>query len=233
MARITRKQLKSDKFAAEVEHTVEYVAEHRRQMIRYGAIGAAVLVVVLGVYLYTRHQRSIRGEALAEAIRVQETLVGSDAAPGTPVYPNQQVKDEQVNKAWSGIAKKFPGSDEGMIANYMLGTFAAEAGKFDQAEKSFREMAASGNRDYSSLAKRSLAHLCFVTGREAEGEKLMRELIDRPSIFISKEEAMIVLARELMRTKPAEARKLLEPLRTSRTAISQVAISALGEMRQQ
>jgi hypothetical protein len=42
------------------------------------------------------------------------------------------------------------------------------------------------------------------------------------------------MARLLEQTKPEEARKLLEPLRTSvRPAVSQTAIGALGEMMQQ
>ena len=37
MARITRKELKTDKFALEVEHTVNFFEEHQKEIIRYGA----------------------------------------------------------------------------------------------------------------------------------------------------------------------------------------------------
>ena len=37
MARITRKDLKTDKFALEVGHTVDFFEEHRREVVRYGA----------------------------------------------------------------------------------------------------------------------------------------------------------------------------------------------------
>ena len=37
--------------------------------------------------------------------------------------------------------------------------------------------------------------------------------MDHPTIFVSKEQAAITLARFLARKKPAEARKLLDPLR--------------------
>ena len=44
----------------------------------------------------------------------------------------------------------------------------------------------------------------------------------------------IEMARLIQQDKPDEARKLLEPLRTSvRTAISQAALTALGEIMQQ
>ena len=44
MDKLTRKELKSDKFALEVQHSVEYVSQHRQQMIRWGAIPAAAVV---------------------------------------------------------------------------------------------------------------------------------------------------------------------------------------------
>ncbi len=54
--------------------------------------------------------------------------------------------------------------------------------------------------------------------------------MDHPTIFVSKEQATFTLATGISKTKPAEARKLLEPLRTSRSSISQAAITALAEL---
>jgi len=51
-----------------------------------------------------------------------------------------------------------------------------------------------------------------------------------PTIFVSKEQAAIALARGIAPSKPAEARKLLEPLRTQPGAISQAAISTYAEL---
>jgi hypothetical protein len=47
---------------------------------------------------------------------------------------------------------------------------------------------------------------------------------------VSKEQAAVALARAIAVSKPAEARKLLEPLRTERPAISQLAITLLSEL---
>ena len=46
MARITRKELKSDKFALEVGQTVSFFEEHRQEILRYGAIALGVAVLV-------------------------------------------------------------------------------------------------------------------------------------------------------------------------------------------
>ena len=53
--------------------------------------------------------------------------------------------------------------------------------------------------------------------------------MDHPTILVSKEQATIALGKLLLRTKPEEGRKLLEPLRTQAGAVSRAAISALSE----
>ena len=52
MDRLTRKELKSDSFALEVQHSVEYVAEHRRQLIRWGALVAVVVLLIVAFFVY-------------------------------------------------------------------------------------------------------------------------------------------------------------------------------------
>jgi hypothetical protein len=54
--------------------------------------------------------------------------------------------------------------------------------------------------------------------------------MEHPTIFVSKEQATLALAKGLMTTKPAEARKLLEPLRATRGPASQAAIQAFAEL---
>ena len=79
-----------------------------------------------------------------------------------------------------------------------------------------------------SLGSRPGWECWFRRSLQSEAEKLLRALIDKPTAFVSKEEATIVLAQLLLRSKPQEARKLLEPLRNSRTTISVKAIATLG-----
>ncbi len=69
--------------------------------------------------------------------------------------------------------------------------------------------------------------------RQADAEKLLRSLIDDPTILVSKEQATIALAKVLAKKNPAEARKLLEPLRAERGPVSRAALTALGEMSAQ
>jgi hypothetical protein len=47
---------------------------------------------------------------------------------------------------------------------------------------------------------------------------------------VSKDQAQMTLARYLVTRNPAEARKLLDPLRTQGGGVGQVAISLYGEL---
>ena len=232
--RITRKQLKTDKFAVEVEHTVDYFAEHQKDILRYTAIAAVVVVIAAAFYFYRKHEHSIREQSLAEAIQVQEAPVvqpnSATQPPGPISFASDDAKRQEATKVCTNIATKYSGSPEGLIAKYYLGAIAADSGKTAEAEKFFKEAADGSNKNYASLAKLSLAQIYFADGRQAQGEKLLRGLVDHPTDLVTKEQATFALARGIAPTKPAEARKMLEPFRTDAGAVSQLAISALSEL---
>ncbi len=230
MARITRKELKTDKFALEVEHTVDFFEEHQSEIIRYGAAALVVVAIVIVIFIYRGHQHTVRQEALAHAITIQEAPVGQ-ATPGAAVtFPTQEAKDKEAVKVFSELAAKYSGSDEGYIAEYYLGCIAADQGKLAEADKRFSSVAANASKKYASLAKLSLGQLYFAENKPGEGEKMLRSLIDSPTVFVSKEQATIALAKVLAPTKPAEARKLLDPLRAIPGPVSQTAITAYSEL---
>ena len=229
---LTRKEMKTDRFAVAVEHQMEYVAAHRSLMVRWGAVALALVLVGLGIYFYTAHQRTVREERLADAIQIQEAPVGAAGQPGVRTFPTEEAKRAEVVKAFTGISTDFSGTTEGYIAQNFLGAISADQGKMDEARKRFQTVADSGDKNFSSLAKVSLAQIDFAENRNAEGEKLLRDLMDHPTDLVSKEQATLVLARGIGKTKPAEARRLLEPLRTGAGGVSQAAVSALSELPQ-
>jgi predicted negative regulator of RcsB-dependent stress response len=228
--RLTRKELKTDRFALEVGQIFEYLSEHQRESTRYGVAAAIVLLLVIGFFYYRRYQHNVREQALNAALRIQDAQVGQPGNEFIPGFPTQAAKDQAVLKAFTDLASKYPGSDEGIIARYSLGTLAADQGKNAEAEKDFQAVIDSRNATYGSLAKLSLAELYAAQGKLPEAEKLVSSVMDKPSVLVSKEQATIVLARLLAPSRPAEARKLLEPLRTARSVISRAALTALSEL---
>ena len=230
MARITRKELKTDKFALEVGHTVTFFEDHQKELLRYGAGGVVVILLIIGGVWYSRHQHAVREEALAKAIQVQESPVGQPTPGQNQNFPTQEAKDEVALKAFGDLESKYSGSEEGEIAQYYLGAIKADQGKLAEAEKNFKDVADKGDAKYASLAKFALAQIYFADGRGDQGETILRYLIAHPTIYISKDQATISLARFLGPKKPAEARKLLEPLRSIPGAVGQAALQVYGEL---
>ena len=231
--RITRKELKTDKFALEIGQTVDFVTGHRRQLLRYGSIAAVVVAIAVGAYFYLRHQQAVRAQLLAQAITIQEAPVGASNAGALFVFPTEDTKRAAATKAFGEIAVKYSGTSDAAIAKYYLGAAAADQGKLADAEKLFKEAAEQGDKNYASLALLSLAQVYFAEGRPADGEKILRDLMAHPTVFVSKDQAIIAIARGIAPTRPDEARKMLEPLRTQNGVVSQVAISAVGELQAQ
>lgn len=231
MDRITRKKLKQDDFAQDVGLTVEFLTEHRQESIRYGIGGLVAIVLILGLFGWFKHRSSERQAALSAALQVWQTPAGPPQE-GQEVRPFQTEQDKQkaVLAAFGDVAAKYSGSNEAAVAQYYLGAAAANSGRLAAAELAFKEAIDSGDANYASLAKLHLAKVYKAEHRDAEGEKILQSLIDKPTDFVSKEEATIALARYIASSDPGRARKLLTPLQTARPAIARIASTELAAL---
>jgi predicted negative regulator of RcsB-dependent stress response len=229
VSRITRKELKTDQVALQVEHGITFFEHHQKEIGKYAGVAAVLAVLIFGYSIYSRNEAGKREQALAAAIRIQEAGVGVSGNGGL-AFPTQQAKDAAALTAFTEIRTKNSGSNEGDIAGYYMGAVKADQGKLAEAEKLFQEVAQKGDQKYASLAKFSLAQLYFGDGRADLGEKTFRDLIDHPTLFVSKEQATLSLARFLAPKKPGEARKLLEPLRNAQGSVSTLALNLIGEL---
>jgi hypothetical protein len=224
--------MKTDRFALEIGQTVTFFEEHRKEIIRYGGVAVGVAVLIAAYMAYSRHEQSAREEILAKAIAVQQAPVGGASPAGGLTFPTQEAKDQAATQTFSTLATEHSGTPEGEIAQYYLGCIQADQGKMATAEKSFLDVSQKGDANYSSLAKLSLAQIYSSDGRDAEAEKVLRDLMAHPTVFVSKDQSTVTLARFLMVKKPAEARKLLDPLKTQNSQAGQVALTLLGQLPQ-
>jgi len=232
LARITRKELKADKFALEVEHTVTLFEEHRQEIVRYGGIAVVIVLFIVGFFFYRQRQHSAREAALGRAMQVADTPVGAPQPGSTTIssFPTEQVKDQAVAKVFTDLKNQYPGTTEGVIAEYFLGAQQANEGKLADAEKNLQDVAAKGDVRYGSLAKLSLGEVYFAQGKIDQGKKVLEDLAAHPTLFVSKEQAQLTLARDLIPVRPEEARKILDGLRNTPGATSQVALTLYGQL---
>lgn len=231
MDRITRKELKQDKFALEVGQTVEFLSEHRQQSLRYGAAGLIAILLIAGFFVWRARQRSAREAAMVAALDIRRAPVGPPQGDAQMrIFATEEDKAKAQIAAFGSVAAKYSGTTEGIIAQYYVGTLAAGQGNTKGAESAFKEVIDSGDANYASLAKLSLADVYQGEGRAADAENLLRSLVDKPTDFVSKEQATISLARCIGASRPKEARKLLEPLLAGRPSIGRVAAAELGSL---
>ena len=231
MDKLTRKELKSDKFALEVQHSVQYVSGHREQMLRWGAPAVALVLIVATIFYYRNYEHAVRQEALHQAMRIQNANVGPSQSEYILTFPTEQARKTAVLKAWRDLAAKHPGTEEGSIAEFFLGTNAADDGNLPEAEKHFKAAINSGSGPYASLGKLALAQVYGGEGRLKEGVDVLQSLMDHPTVLVSKETATLAMADLVKKSDPQRAKKLVDPLRTStRSAISKAAITFDGDL---
>jgi len=232
---LTRKAfLKQDKFAVEVEHTVDYFAAHRKQAVRYGGIALAVILVASAVYYYRSSQHTVRQQMLGEGIALVSAPVGVATPPpgGGPTFSDNAARDSAVAKAFTKISTDYNGSEEGYIAEYFLAGKAVDAGKLDDARKKYQDVADHASTNYGSLAKLALAQIDLAENRGADAEKLLKDLMDHPTDLVSKAQATIAYAKAIAPAHPEDARKLLLQIAGDRSDASQIALTAMNELPQ-
>jgi predicted negative regulator of RcsB-dependent stress response len=232
--KLTRKELKSDKFALEVQHSVEYVSEHRRQMIRWGIPAVAVVLIAIAIFYYRNYQYDVRQEALHSAMQIQNSAVGPSQSEYVVSFPTAAARETAVLKAWRDLAAKYPGTKEGDIAEFFLGTNAADSGNMPEAAKHFQAAIDSGSGPYASEAKLALAQVYAAQGKLKDGVQLIQSVMDHPTVMVSKDAAILAMADLIKASDPKRAREMLDPLRTStRSAVSKAAITMEGTLPQQ
>ena len=227
---LTRKELKTDQVALTVESAFDYFELHRKQVFQIAAAVVVAAALGLGTYLWWDHTRTVRQGQLSEAMQTADATVGASQANALS-YPTQVAKDAAVQKAFSEVAAQHGGSREGSIAEYTLAGIASAAGRNDEARKRYERVAETGGKDYQSLARIALAQLDFAENKDADGEKLLRDLMNSPTAVVSKEQATVTLAKSIGRKRPAEARALLAPLMKESGEVGQIATAAQSELQ--
>jgi predicted negative regulator of RcsB-dependent stress response len=229
--RTTRHDLKSDKFVQEVAHSVEFFEKHRGRFIRYGAIVLALVIAGAGIIYFMKSRRAARIAELSTSMEVYNSTVGTDDMGGRmKVYPTEEARQAAIKKELTGLISRNAGSEEAGVASYLLGANAADQGNIAEARKYLSDAVKDGGKEYGSLAKLALAGIARSEGKMAEAETLLRELVNSPSTFVGQQQATIELAKLIAPTKPEEARKLLEPLKTENTTAGRTALTMLADL---
>jgi TolA-binding protein len=187
-----------------------------------------VLLVAGGIWYFLKNREAERTTALAEAIEVS-THPPSQA---DDAFAAQRKKNVEVLKAFQSVIDRYPGTNQAGVAYQYIGSLRASENSFPEAEAALKNAIQHGNPDTASQAKYTLAQVYAAQGKEADAQKIYRELMNSPSLYVSKEQATIALAQSLVRTNPEEARKVIEPLKSMKSpAITEAVINITAELK--
>jgi predicted negative regulator of RcsB-dependent stress response len=125
----------------------------------------------------------------------------------------------------SGVVSKYPGSREGLIAQYYLGTLKAQANDAKGAESDLRTVANSTS-EVAPVARIALAQVYLGEKKITEAQSVLRAIVNSPTSLVSKAQAQILLAQIDESVNPAESKNILKSIEKSdqgRPAVSRAA----------
>lgn len=231
MDKFTRKELKTDHFAKAVGHTLEELGHRRQQVTRYALIGAVVVVLIIAAVGFFRYRAAEREAALHAMFRVLETPVEELDQTGGRAFATKAERDAALEKAAQELAASYPNSREGAMALYFLATDLAEKGDLNKALEMLDSAMKAGDADTRGLAGFARAEVLRGLDRKDEAETALRAVIAKPGGMVNANQATLALADLIAQSKPDEAIKLLEPLRTQEGSVQQLAARRISEIR--
>lgn len=236
MQSYTRRQLKEDKFAKDVQGAVTWASENRTVLA--WTVGAVVIIaiVVTSLLLWSNHQNDVANMELAKALRTLNAPVRPASTPPDPTtksFASNVERGKEAEKELKGIADKFPHTKAGKLAGYLAGTAAAQAGDNSGAEQQLKSVADSSDKDTAALAKLALANLYSSTNRLSDAAKIYKDLTDHPTDTVPKSEAQLQLAALYEATDPKEAATLYQQItkESPNSVAAQIAASRLNSVK--
>jgi TolA-binding protein len=197
----TRHQLKTDRFSQvtfeAAGNAVHWTAEHQAKLI--AAVIAVVVIagIAFGGWYYINTQDEKASAELSTAVRTFDTPVrppGVPAQPGYDSFASSQERSTAARKQFQDIVDKYPRTHTADMARYFAGLASSQLGDNAAAERNLQEVAGSRNADLAALGKFALASIYRAENKDAQAIDLYKQLIDKPTIVVSKATAQLELA---------------------------------------
>jgi tetratricopeptide (TPR) repeat protein len=237
----TRHQLKQDAFSRvtidAAERTAHWTVEHRSTLVIAAVTVAVLLAVSIGGWYYLGAQDEKASLELAQAVRTMDTQLrpeGTPAQPDIPSFTSSKERAQAAQKQFLAIVDKYPHTRTADMAHYFLGVTAASLSDNAAAERNFKEVISTGNREVAAVAKSALASLYGQTNRTKEAVALCQELINKPSASVSKVAAQLQLAGLYQSSnQPLDAKRIYEQIKKENPGAEagQLATQKLSELK--
>ena len=214
----TRHQLKQDRFSKvtieAAENAAHWSEEHKTKLIVIVVAVAVIAAIAVGGWYYINSQDEKASAELSTAVRTLETPIrpaGVPAQPGYDSFASIQERATTARKQFQAIADKYPHTRTADMARYFVGVASSQLGDNVAAERSLQETAGSSNADLAALGKFALASVYRAENKDTQAADLYKQLIDKPTIAVSKATAQLELAGFYeAQKKPDEAKRIYD-----------------------
>lgn len=222
----TRHQLKQDRFRQSTldaaENAAHWSEEHKTKLIVIVIAVVVVAAIAFGGWYYVNTQDDKASAELSTAVRIFQTPVrpaGVPAQPGYDSFASSQERATAARKQFQEIVDKYPHTHTADMARYFVGLASAQLGDNTAAEHGLQEAAGSRNADLSALGKFALASVYRAENKNTQASDLYKQLIDKPTIVVSKVTAQLELAGLYeSQQKPDEAKKIYDQVQKENPA---------------
>jgi TolA-binding protein len=214
----TRHQLKQDRFSKvtieAAENAAHWTVEHQAKLIAAAVAVVVIAAVAFGGWYYVNTQDEKASAELSTAVRTFETPVrpaGVPAQAGYDTFASPQERATAARKQFQGIVDKYPHTRTADMARYFVGLASSQLNDNVAAERSLQEASGSSNADLAALGKFALASVYRGENKDAQAVDLYKQLIDKPTIVVSKATAQLELAAFYeAQKKPDEAKRIYD-----------------------
>lgn len=237
----TRHQLKQDAFSRvtieAAERTAHWTVEHRSVLVITAVVAALVVGGIAGGWYYLSAQDEKASLEFTQAVRTMDTQLREPSSPPQPEVPSfTSVKErsDTARKQFQEIVDKYPHTRTADMGRYFLGVTAVDLGDKAAAERNFKQVASTGNRELASVAKLALASLYGSEKNMKDAVALYQDLITKPTTSVSKVTAQLQLAELYQNSnQPADAKKLYEQIKKDNptSEAAQLATQKLAELK--
>jgi TolA-binding protein len=204
------------------EKTVHWTVEHQSKLIAAAIAVVAIAAVAVGGWYYMKSQDEKASLEFSGATRTMELPVrppGVPPQPGFESFASTEERATAARKQFQAIVDKYPHTKTADMALYFVGLTSSQLADHPAAERSLQAVENSSNKELAALAKFALASVYRAENKDTAVIDLYKQLIDKPTITVSKTTAQLELARFYEnRQKPDEAKRIYEQIQKENPA---------------
>lgn len=237
-----RHQLKQDRFSKvtfeAAGNAAHWSEEHKGTLIIAVVAIVAIAAIAFGGWYYINTQDEKASGELSTAVRTFETPIrpaGTPAQPGYDTFASLQERATAARKQFQGIVDRYPHTHTADMARYFVGLASLQLNDNAAAERSLQDAAGASSSDLAALGKLALASLYRSENKDSQAIELYKQLIDKPTLTVSKATAQMELAGFYeSRQKTDEAKKLYDQVAKENpsTEAASLAQRKAGELKQ-